>query len=87
MRRDLGLKYKDLTPPDLLQYIHRFNEARYGDKLGPTFEYLKSLGKTDAQIIETASKPLGDMRQLGAALHKHFGDEIAPILRKYDMLD
>jgi hypothetical protein len=87
MRRDLGVKYKDMTPPDLLEYIYKFNEARYGDKLGPTLELLKQQGKTDAQIIGGASRPLGDMKQLGAALHKQFGDEIAPILRKYGMLD
>jgi hypothetical protein len=41
MRRDLGIKYKEMTPPDLLEYIYKFNEARYGDKLGPTYEMLK----------------------------------------------
>lgn len=28
MRRDLGIKYKEMTPPDLLDYIYKFNEAR-----------------------------------------------------------
>jgi hypothetical protein len=87
MRRDLGIKYKEMTPPDLLDYIYKFNEARYGDKLGPTYEMLKQQGKTDAQIIASASRPLGDMKQLGAALYKQFGEEIAPILRKYGVLD
>jgi hypothetical protein len=70
-----------------LEYIHKFNEARYGDKLGPTFEFLKNQAKADAQIITNASRPLGDLKQLGAALYQHFGEEIAPILRKYKMLD
>ena len=87
MRRDLGIKYKEMTPPDLLDYIYKFNDARYGDKLGPTYEMLKQQGKTDAQIIASASRPLGDMKQLGAALYKQFGEEIAPILRRYGMLD
>jgi hypothetical protein len=87
MRRDLGVKYKEMTPSDLLEYIYKFNEARYGDKLGPTFELLKQQGKTDAQIIASASRPLGDVKQLGSALYKQFGEEIAPILRKYGMLD
>lgn len=85
-RRQLGVQFKEMTPPELLEYIHKFNTYRYGDKLGPTFESLISKGKTFDQIIESASHPLGDAKQLGAALHKHFGDDILPILRKYDML-
>jgi hypothetical protein len=86
LRREIGVKYKDMTPPDLLEYIYKFNESRYGgDKLGPTYDYFKKLGKTDAQIIASASKPLGDLRQLGAALRAHFGEQIVPLLQKYDM--
>ena len=40
-----------------------------------------------ADIIAGAAKPLGDLKQLGAALYRKFGDEIDPILRKYNMLD
>jgi len=75
-----------MTPPDLLEYIHKFNIDRYGDKLGPTFESLIAKGKTYDQIIESASRPLGDAKQLGSALCEHFGDEILPVLKKYDML-
>lgn len=87
MRRSLGEVYKDMTPKDLRQYIYKFNEKRYGDKLGPTYEKLKQMGKTDDQIIESASRPLGDMKDLGKALFKEFGDEIKPILQKYKMLE
>jgi hypothetical protein len=36
-RRDLGVKYKDLTPELLKKYIYEINEARYGDPLGGSF--------------------------------------------------
>jgi hypothetical protein len=32
---------------------------RYGDKLGPTIEWLRNQGKTWKQIIESASRPGG----------------------------
>lgn len=85
-RRQLGVKYKDMTPLDLLDYIHRYNLHRYGDRLGPTYDFMRNVqGKTPAQIIRSASHP-GDFRQLGTALHRHFGEEIVPILKKYVML-
>lgn len=86
-RRTLGELFKDATPAELRDFIYKFNEKRYGDKLGPTYEMLKKAGKTDAQIIDGASRPLGDSKALGQALYKEFGDEIKPILKKYDMLD
>ncbi|WP_347067842.1 RHS repeat-associated core domain-containing protein [Flavobacterium sp. WV_118_3] len=86
MRRSLGELFKDATPEDLRSFIHKFNEKRYGDKLGPTYEALIKGGKTDAQIIESASRPLGDKEALGKALYKEFGDEIKPILEKYEMI-
>ncbi|WP_407324094.1 hypothetical protein R5O24_03875 [Tenacibaculum maritimum] len=85
-RRNLGELYKDVTPDDLRGYIYKFNEKRYGDKLGPTFESLRKKGKTYDQIIDSASRPLGDKKALGKALFKEFGDEIKPILNKYEML-
>ncbi len=57
-RRDLGIKYKDMTPQPLRDYIYEINMGRYkGDKLGPTYEYLKSIGKSDIDIINSSSKP------------------------------
>lgn len=58
-RRDLGEKYKDLTPENLRQRIYDRNMARYGDKLGPTPEYLRNQGKTWEEIIESAKRPDG----------------------------
>jgi len=87
MRRQIGIKYKEMTPPDLLEFIYKFNEDRYGgDKLGPTYDFFKNMGKTDAQIIAGASVPLGDSKQLGAALLDKFGEAVVPTLKKYDML-
>jgi hypothetical protein len=88
LRRGLGVKYKDATPPDLREYIYKFNEARYEDKLGPTYKWLSEVKElSDAQIIKGASKSLGTKQELGQALLKHFGEEIMPILKKYDMLN
>jgi hypothetical protein len=57
MRRDLGIKYKDMTPQPLRDYIYEFNINRYGDPLGPTFEYLMKKGKSFREIIDSASSP------------------------------
>ena len=58
-RRDLGIKYKDMTPQPLRDYIYELNMERYGgDKLGPTFEYLKDVKKrSDMDIIKSSSRP------------------------------
>lgn len=58
-RRALGEKYKALTPPDKLAEIYARNEARYGDKLGPTIEWLRERGKSWDQIIESACRSGG----------------------------
>lgn len=59
MRRDLGVKYKNLTPPDKLKEIHIRNTEKYGDELGPTVDWLRGRGKTWEQIIESSSRPGG----------------------------
>ncbi|GHU56734.1 hypothetical protein FACS1894132_14360 [Clostridia bacterium] len=57
-RRNLGEEYKNETPEILREYIYYRNEIKYdGDKLGPTYEWLKGRGKTDEQIIESACRP------------------------------
>ena len=45
-RRALGEQYKALTPPDVLEKIYERNLAKYGDKLGPTVDWLRAQGKT-----------------------------------------
>lgn len=54
-RRDLGIKYKDMTPQPLRDYIYEINQQRYGDPLGPTYDALLKK-KIFEQIIESSSK-------------------------------
>ena len=58
IRRELGVKYKDMTPPEILEQIYRINRGRYsGDPLGPTIEFLRSQGKTWEEIARSATRP------------------------------
>ncbi|MDU9405441.1 hypothetical protein RTH46_23430, partial [Pseudomonas sp. zfem004] len=59
MRRDLGVQYKDLTPAPQLEAIYARNIEKYGDKLGPTVDWLRAKGKSWEQIIESASRSGG----------------------------
>ncbi|MDQ3747866.1 MAG: hypothetical protein M3367_02455 [Acidobacteriota bacterium] len=59
-RRQLGIEYKDLTPPDMLKNVFDRNMRNYGDKWGPSIDYLRTVkGKTWEQIIESACRPGG----------------------------
>ena len=58
-RRALGIKYKDLTPPELLEKIWQRNIEKYGDPLGPTIEWFRIRRKTWEEIIESACRPGG----------------------------
>lgn len=64
-RRALGIKYKDLTSADLLEKIYQRNMERYGDRLGPSIEFLLGKGKPWEQIIESAMTPGGADLGLG----------------------
>ncbi|GGX28220.1 hypothetical protein GCM10010946_01230 [Undibacterium squillarum] len=59
LRRELGERYKNLTPADKLKGIYTRNLERYGDKLGPSVDWLRARGKSWEQIIESASRPGG----------------------------
>jgi hypothetical protein len=59
MRRALGVKYKDMTPKDVLETITQRNLKKYGDPLGPTIEYLRKQGKSWDYIIKSACTPGG----------------------------
>ncbi len=59
LRRAIGLKYKDLTPPELLDKILKRNFDKYGDYFGPTIDWLRARGYSWRQIIEKAAKPGG----------------------------
>lgn len=58
-RRAIAVRFKDLTPPDMLEKIYARNLEKYGDKLGPTIEYLRGRGKSWEDIIESASRAGG----------------------------
>lgn len=49
-RRDIGIKYKDLTPAPLRERIYEINRQRYGDPLGPTFEFLVKNNTRDGVV-------------------------------------
>jgi filamentous hemagglutinin len=59
MRRELGVKFKNITPPEKLEEIYARNLKQYGDKLGPTIEWLRAKGKSWEQITESASRAGG----------------------------
>lgn len=59
IRRKLGLQYKDLTAPDKLAGIYERNMRVYGDKLGPSIDWLRGKGKSWEQITESASRSGG----------------------------
>lgn len=78
-RRDIGVKFKDLTPGPLRDYIYDVNQSRYGDKLGPSFESLVESGRKKGidpfkKIIESSTRPNGDVNlllaQFGTWLNK-----------------
>ena len=64
-RRDLGIKYKNATPQPLRDYIYEVNMGRYGDKLGPTYDWLVSeKGSTNMEIINSSSRPNANIDKL-----------------------
>lgn len=56
-RRALGIDFKNRSTPEARDRIYERNLERYGDKLGPTLEYLVSDGKSWEDIIESAARP------------------------------
>lgn len=68
-RREIGVKYKNVTPEPLRDYIYEVNKARYNDPLGPSFESLvksakKKMTEPYQTIIESSSRPNGDVNGL-----------------------
>lgn len=59
LRRELGVKYKSLTPDNVLQQIYQRNLQKYGDKLGPSIDYLRQQGKSWDDIINSATRTGG----------------------------
>jgi RHS repeat-associated protein len=59
-RRTIGIRFKDVTPPEMLKKIYARNLEKYGDELGPNIEYLRGRGKSWEDIIESASRTGGE---------------------------
>ena len=58
-RRALGEQYKSLTSAEKLDKIYARNVQKYGDKLGPSVDWLRDRGKTWGQISESATRTGG----------------------------
>jgi hypothetical protein len=58
-RRSLGEQYKNMTPGPMLEKIYQRNIDKYGDKLGPSVDFLRAQGKSWEQIIESATRTGG----------------------------
>jgi hypothetical protein len=58
-RRAIGEQFKALTPKDMLDKIYARNVAKYGDKLGPTVDWLRAQGKSWQDIIDSAVRTGG----------------------------
>lgn len=59
-RREIGEKYKELTPKEIRDKIYQRNEKRYGDKLGPSISELRRRGKSWEEIIKSSKRPGGE---------------------------
>jgi hypothetical protein len=60
-RRELGIKYKDLTSPQARVKIYGRNQDKYGDELGPSNQQLREHQKKSwGEIIESAKTPDAD---------------------------
>ena len=58
-RNALKVEYRALSPAEEVAKFEARNLARYGDKVGPSIEYLRESGKSWEDIIEAACRPGG----------------------------
>ncbi len=60
-RREIGEKYKYLTPPDLREEMFQRNREKYdGDKWGPDIDWFLKRGYSWEEIIDSAARPGGE---------------------------
>lgn len=77
-RREIGVKYKNVTPEPLRDYIYEVNTGRYNDPLGPSFESLvksaeKKMLDPYKTIAESSSRPNGDVNGLLSKFEEWLG--------------
>lgn len=60
LRRTCGKRCKEASPPLVREYVYYTTTRKYGDPLGPNYDALRRR-KTDAEIIESASRPIRDL--------------------------
>ena len=60
LRRTCGKRCKEASPPLVREYVYYTTTRKYGDPLGPDYDALRRR-KTDAEIIESASRPIRDL--------------------------
>jgi len=63
-RRALGRLFKNATDPKTQQNAFARNLKEYGDKWGPTWQYLKKQGKSWEDIIESSARPNTSIQEL-----------------------
>jgi hypothetical protein len=63
-RRQLGVKYKDVTPAPLRDFIYEANNKRYKDPLGPTYQRMREVNDySNREIIMKSSQPNKDINE------------------------
>lgn len=63
-RRAIGRLFKNVTDPKTRENAFARNMEKYGDKWGPTWQYLRSQNKSWEEIIESATRPNSSMQEL-----------------------
>jgi|GEM_PF-3164411 len=59
LRRDIQIQYRQNTPKEMLDKIYQRNLEKYGDKNGPSIEWLRKAGKSWEDIINSAGRTGG----------------------------
>ncbi len=60
----IGRLFKNVTDKQIQRNAFERNLKKYGDKWGPTIDYLRRNGKSWEQIIESSSRPNSSLKEL-----------------------
>ena len=58
-RNNFKIKYRGLTPSDVVKEFEERNIKKYGNPVGPTAEQLRAQGKSWKEIIDSATRTGG----------------------------